>query len=72
MSKIKLVSFETIEKNWMKNDQVRKAFQNLEPEYQLAQEIYEGIKSIQGRTLDSYSELEKEGLRGYIQSVRGF
>ena len=41
MSKIKLVSFETIEKNWMKNDQVRKAFQNLEPEYQLARSLVE-------------------------------
>lgn len=38
----------------------------------LDQEIYEGIKNLQGRTLDSYSEAEKEGLRGHIQSVRGF
>ena len=47
-------------------------FDDLEYYQNLDQEIYEGIKSIQGRTPDSYSELEKEGLRGYIQSVRGF
>lgn len=41
MSKIKLVNFETIETNWMKDKRVRKAYQNLEPEYQLAKSLVE-------------------------------
>lgn len=41
MSKIKLVGFETIEKKWLKDEQVRKAYQNLEPEYQLAKSLVE-------------------------------
>ena len=36
------------------------------------QEIYDGIKSLQGRNMDSYSESEKLGLQGHIQFVRGF
>lgn len=41
MSKIKLVDFKTIEKNWLKDEKVRKAYEDLEPEYQLAKSLVE-------------------------------
>ena|SRR3989344_4291791 len=41
MSKIKLIDFKKIEKSWMKDDRVRKAYQDLEPEYQLAKSLVE-------------------------------